>query len=146
MKENNNKQLAFLCGFRALAAYAVLSFFWLAFISISIKEGSQTDVNFLAERLVISNGALAVFSVAYGFSLFILRNEKLSGTAKRSLHMLVNYLASMFCVYAMFSNVSGDPNVKPKTWIVAMLLATVVFLIIYGIITLVINILKKKFR
>jgi len=140
---NDKKQLAYLCGFRALLTYTLVSFFWLAFISMTVNENQNLGISAFADRMLLSNAAIALFSVVYGFSLFIMRAKKMTNPAKYSLHILVNYVAAMVCTYALFSNVS-DSYITSKTWIVMVLLATVVFFAVYGVVTLVMNIIKKK--
>ena len=142
---NNKKSLGFLCGFRALAAYSAISFFWLAFISMTVNSNENLGISSFADRLLFSNLAIALFSVVYGFSALIMRAQKLSNPAKYSLHILVNYITAMVSVYALFSNVS-DSYVTPKTWIVMVLVATVIFFVIYGVVMLSINLIKKKLK
>ncbi len=140
--DNTTKTPLLLCGFRALAAYAVISFFWSAFIAMGTNDNSNMGISLFADRLVLSNLAIAMFSAVYGFSLLIMRAKKLTGPAKYSLHILVNYIAAMICVYALFSNVSAGA----KTWIAVILLASVVFFAIYGVSALIISVVKKKLK
>ncbi len=107
------------------------------------NDNSGTVISEFADRLVKSNLSIALYSLVYGFSLLIIQGTKMSTPAKYSLHILVNYVAAMVCVYALFANVS---DVGTKGWIAVILLATVVFFLVYGIASLVIRLVKKHFN
>lgn len=130
------------CGVRAFGAYSVVSFLWVAFVATGISNGS-TDISAFAVRLMQSNLSIALFSAVYGFSFLILGAKKLSSAAKRSIHILLNYVAAMVCVYALHANV-GDA--KTSTWIVLIFFASVVFFVIYGAAALVSFLIKRNKR
>ncbi len=137
----NDKKLSLLkCGLRAACAFSLLSFLWVAFIASGISN-SNTGIDVFATRLVVSDLFLALFAVVYGFSFGILESKKLSGPAKRSIHILVNYVAAMACVYALFSNVQ---EAKASTWIILIFFATIVFFVIYGVASLASFLIKRK--
>ncbi len=136
-----DKKTAILkCWLRTCAMFSAASFLWVAFIATGISNGN-TDISAFASRLVTSDLAIAAFSAVYGFSALLFRAKNLSGTAKRSLHILLNYVAAMVCVYSLHSNVS---DAKTSTWIVLILFATVAFAVIYGIGALIGFLIKRK--
>ncbi len=140
-----DKKTVFLkCWLRTFAAYALISFLWVAFVAMGTNDNSNATISVFADRLVYSNIAIMVYSLVYGFSLWIMQLKNFSVPAKYFLHMLVNYIASMVCVYALFANLKDDPTVTTTTWMAVILVATVVFLVIYGIVSLVIHLVKKK--
>lgn len=130
------------CGFHAFCAYSVISFLWVAFIATGISNGN-TDISAFAMRLMQSNLSIALFSAVYGFSFLVFRAKKLSDAAKRSIHILLNYVASMVCVYALHANVS---DVKTSTWIVLIFFASVAYFLIYGAAALVSFLIKRNKR
>lgn len=141
----DKKSLLSKCWLRVFVAYSAISFLWVAFIAMGANDNSGTAISVFADRLVLSNIAIAGFSLVYGFSALIMRAKNMSGPAKYSLHILVNYLASMVCVYALFANLKDNPSVTTTTWMAVILVATVVFFVIYGIASLIIYLVKKKF-
>lgn len=137
------KKLSLLkCGLHAFGAYSIISFLWVAFIATGISNGN-TDISAFAIRLMESNLAIALFSAVYGFSFLIMRAKNLSDAAKRSIHILLNYVAAMVCVYALHANVS---DAKASTWIVLIFFASVVFFLIYGAAVLVSFLIKRHKR
>ena len=140
----DKKNIFLKCWLRTFAAYALISFLWIAFIAMGTNDNSNATISVFADKLVYSNIAIMVYSFVYGFSLLLMKLN-VSSPAKYTLHMLVNYIASMICVYALFANLKDDPAVTTTTWMAVILVATVVFLVIYGIACLIINWVKKKF-
>ena len=140
----DKKNIFLKCWLRTFAAYSLISFLWVAFVATGTNDNTNSTISVFADKLVCSNISIMVYSVVYGFSLWIMRLKNLSTPAKYSLHILVNYVASMICVYALFANLKDDPAVTTTTWIAVILVATVVFLVIYGIASLIIHLLKKK--
>ncbi len=135
------KKIALLkCALHGLAAYSAISFLWVAFVASGLANGN-TDISVFANRLILSNLAIALFSAVYGFSFLVFRAKNLSGAAKRSIHLLLNYLAFVFCVYALFSNVA---DAKLSTWIVVIFLASVVYFALYGLAALAVYLIKRK--
>ncbi len=131
------------CWLRTFGMYSAFSFLWVAFIAMGTNDNSGTVISEFADRLVKSNLSIALYSLVYGFSLLIIQGTKMSAPAKYSLHILVNYVAAMVCVYALFFNVN---DVGAKGWMVVILLATVAFFAIYGLATLAIRLVKKHFN
>ena len=125
---------------RALSAYSAISFIWVLIISAGINNSGR-DISAFAERLVFSDLAIAFFSAVFGASFFIFRAKKMSPSLKRFLHIIVNYIAAMVCVYAVFSNVSDQ---QLNTWIAFMLAASAVYFIIYGVVALIIFLINRK--
>lgn len=138
-----SKKISLLkCAVYALGAFAVISFLWVAFIATGISNGN-TEIGEFASRLVVSDLAIALFSAVFGFS-FLLFRTKLSPPAKRTLHMLLNYVASMVCFYALHANLSGNNEVTPSMWIIVIFFASLGFFLIYGVATLVSFLVKRK--
>lgn len=129
---------------RVFIAYTALSFLWVAFIAMGTNDNSGNTISAFADRLVLSNIAIAFYSLVYGFSALIMRAKNMSSPAKYSLHILVNYVASMICVYALFNNLKDDPSITTTTWMAVILIATFAFFAIYGIASLVIYLVKRK--
>ena len=72
------------CGLRAFGAYAILSFIWVAVLSLGTAAASgsvsseitsvnSSGISEFAERLVMANGAFALFAAVYGYSFLIFR-------------------------------------------------------------------------
>lgn len=130
------------CCIYALGAYSLVSFLWVAFIATGISNGN-TDIGDFASRLVVSNIAIAFFSAVFGFS-FLLFKTKMSQPAKRTLHVLLNYVAAMVCFYALHSNLKGNADVTASMWIIVIFFASLVFFVIYGVVSLVSFLVKRK--
>ncbi len=144
------KKIALLkCGLRAFGAYTVISFLWTAILSLgtsAASEGTATSVTLngisaFAERLLMANAVIAVFSVVYGFSFLLFRIKSVSKAAKRALHIIVNYIASMICVYVIHSTA---PTANATTWVVLIFFATFIFFVIYGIAALVAFLIRRN--
>lgn len=144
------KRVALLkCGLRAFGAYTVINFIWTAILSLgtsAASDGTATSVALdgmseFAERLVMANAVIALFSAVYGFSFLIFRAKSMSSAAKRSLHIIVNYVVSMICVYVVHSTA---PTANATTWVVLIFFATFVFFIIYGLAMLVAFLIRRK--
>ncbi len=142
----------FKCALRALGAYTVINFLWTAILSIgtsavSQKAGTGTSsvsiegISAFADRMVMANFAILLFSVVYGFSFLVFEAKNMSQPAKRSLHILINYVVSMLCVYLLHSTA---PEAGASVWVVLIFFATMVFFAIYGIASLVSFLIKRK--
>ncbi|MBR4798743.1 MAG: hypothetical protein IK047_00625 [Clostridia bacterium] len=141
MKDNEPKKAALRrCAFYALIAFAAISFLWVCFIALGI-DNNNVIISAFARRLVLADLAIAAFSAVFGFSFMLFGSKKLSPQAQRGLHILVNYLAAMLCVFALVSNVK---NVKLSGWAVFFVLASAVFFAVYGIAVLIVKLVNKK--
>ena len=141
MKDAASKKAAYIkCLVWALAAYAIISFLWVCFIAAGIGNNS-TAISVFAERLVLSDLAIALFSAVFGASFLLFESKKLSPQSKRALHVITNYIAAMICVYALFSNVN---DAKINTWLVFLVLASAVYFIIYGVAALITRLAARK--
>ena len=138
---NEKKALILKCWLRTFVAYAVLSFGWLAFLWVGMSADSAvtsasqattvvSNNGAFAERLVISDMYIALFSVIYGFSSLFFQIKSISVAPKRTLHIFVNYVAAMLCFYGLHSSAQ---EVSPKLWITLLFLATIGYFIVYGI-------------
>ena len=147
---NDKKVIILKCWLRTFIAYAVLSLGWLTFLWIGMSVDSASTSSqattvvssnsAFAERLVVSDLYIALFSVVYGFSSLFFQIKGMSSSAKRTLHIFVNYLAAMLCFYGLHS---GANEVAPKMWITLLFLATFGYFIVYGIGALVVYFIKK---
>lgn len=149
---NDKKGIILKCWLKTFIAYAVLSLGWLTFLWIGMTAGSAiTSANqattvvssnsAFAERLVVSDLYIALFSAVYGFSSLFFEIKNMSSSAKRSLHVFVNYIAAMVCFYGLHS---GAKDVAPKMWITLLFLATIGYFIVYGIGALIMYFVKKR--
>lgn len=137
------------CGLRAFGAYTVISFLWTAILSLgtaAASEGTASSVSMngiseFAERLIMANAAIALFSAVYGFSFLFFRIKSISSTAKRALHIIVNYIFAMIAVFVIHSTA---PNANASTWVVLLFFATFLFFAIYGIASLVAFLVRRK--
>ena len=145
-----DKKIAlFKCGLRALGAYAVLSFLWTAILSLgtaAASEGTSATVSMngisaFAERLLMANVAIALFSAVYGFSFLVFRIKSISSAAKRSLHVIANYVFAMIAVFVIHSSA---PTANATTWVVLLFFATFLFFLIYGVASLVAFLIRRK--
>lgn len=125
----------------ALSAFAALSFIWVCILALGVGDNGSTTISAFADRLVVSELAIAVFSAALGFSSLVFRAKKLSPQAKRVVHVTVNYVAAMLCVLALFRNVN---DAKLSGWIIFMVAATAVYFIVYGVCALAAFLIKRK--
>lgn len=127
------------CGFRAFGAYTVINFLWTAILSIGLdvaqgnKESVAPNLNGMSEfadRLVMVNAVIALFSVVFGFSFLVFEIKNMSSQAKRALHIAINYIVSVICVCIIFST---TPDANASGWVVLIFFATLAFFIIYGV-------------
>jgi len=136
------------CWVRAFGMYALLSFGWTAILSFGMKlteesaraasqavitnsgVNSEGIIEF-SSRLVKANGAFALFAAVFGFSFLIFRVKTMSQTAKRSIHIIANYLAAMVCTYIVHTTSSAETNAAG--WVSMAVIWTFIFFIIYGI-------------
>lgn len=149
---NDKKVIILKCWLRSFIAYAVLSFGWLAFLWVGMSAGSAiTSANqattvvssnsAFAERLVVSDVYIALFSVVFGFSSLFFQIKSIASSAKRALHIFVNYIAAMVCFYGLHSSAK---EVAPKMWITLLFLATIGYFIVYGIGALIMFFVNKQ--
>ena len=115
---SDTKRRLYRCAVAALAAYALVGFSFLLFVSAG------------AARLVESDLFIALFSAIFGFSFMIFGAKKLSSAAKRAFHIILNCIAVNGCAYALCRNVS---EVKVSTWLVLFFVVTAVYFAVYGI-------------
>lgn len=142
MKENETKKAALRrCAFYALIAFAAISFIWVCFIALGTNDNNNVTISLFAQRLVLADLAIAAFSAVFGFSFMLFGSKKLSPQAQRGLHVVINYVAAMLCVFALFSNVR---DVKLNAWVVFLVLASAAFFAVYGIAALVSHLINKK--
>lgn len=149
----NDKKIKYLkCGLRAFASYTVINFLWTAIISLGTTAASQnagTDVtnvkiegiSAFADRMVMANFAILFFSVVFGFSFLVFEWKNMSQPAKRALHVVINYVAAMICVFLLHSTA---PEANASVWVVLIFFATLVFFAIYGIASLVSFLVKRR--
>ncbi len=148
---NDKKIIVLKCWLRVFITFAVISFGWLVFLWMGMSAGSaisdakqaQTIVSSnsaFAERLIVSDLFIFFFSAVFGFSSLIFNIKSMSAPAKRSLHVIVNYVAALICFYGLHSSAN---EVAPKMWITLFFLATFVYFIIYGIAALVMYFVNK---
>lgn len=147
------KKLALLkCGLRTFGAYTVINFLWTAILSIGTTAASENagtesvnvsieGISAFAERLVMANAVIALFSVVFGFSFLVFRAKSMSQPAKRSLHIAINYIVSMVCVFVLHSTA---PEASAGTWVVLIFFATFLFFAIYGVAALVAFLFRRK--
>ncbi len=136
------------CWLRTFATYALLSFGWLAFLSIGMTAESTSNAvvdvvssnALFAERLLSANLYIALFSAIFGFSALLFQIKNIPDAAKRSLHILANYVAAMVCFYGLHSSAK---DVAPKMWITLIFIATLLFFVIYGVGVLAGFLIKK---
>ena len=144
------KKVALLkCGLRTFGAYTVISFLWLAILSLgtaAATEGNATSVSMngisaFAERLLMANAAIALFAVVYGFSFLFFRIKSISSAAKRALHVISNYIVAMIAVLIIHSTA---PNANASTWVILLFVATFFFFVIYGAAALVAFLIRRS--
>ncbi len=129
------------CLARCFGMYAFLSFAWTAILSLGTKMAAQSanaivdntidasGISEFATRLVKADAAFAVFALVFGFS-YLIFNTKMSDTAKRSIHIIVNYVAAMVCTYIVHTTASAQANAT--AWVSMLVIWTFVFFIVYG--------------
>ena len=139
-----NKVAVLKSWLRVFATYSLVSFLWVGFVAMGMNDNNHNSISVFADNLVVSNIAIMFYSLVYGFSWLLMRVNNLSTAAKYSLHILVNYVASMICAYALFANLKDNPEITTTTWIAVILVATFVFFVVYGIASLVVYLVKKK--
>ena len=129
----------------SLSAFALLSFIWVCVVALGVGDNNNTAISLFASRLVLSDLAIALFSAVLGFSSLVFRSKKLGAQMKRLIHIVVNYLAAMLCVFALFSNVNDGTNSgNISGWVVFMVAASAVFFIVYGVAVLVEYLIKRR--
>jgi len=133
------------CLARAFGAYTVINFLWTAILSIIASAGPSGSTRggdaFLLDYLVSANAFIALFSVVFGFSFLIFRAKNMSQAAKRTLHVLINYVVSMVCYYGLNTLASKS---SATVWVVLLVFATFVYFAIYGIAALIAYLIRRK--
>ena len=140
------------CGLRVFGAYTVINFLWTAILSIGITAASENagteatnvsinGISAFADRMVMSNAVIALFSVIFGFSFLVFEWKNISQPAKRALHVIVNYITAMICVFLLHSTA---PEAKASVWVVLIFFATLVYFAIYGVASLVSFLVKRR--
>ena len=147
----DEKKLSLLkCGFRIFGAYAVINFLWTAVLSIGLDVASQgtesvtpdiSGMSQFADRLVMVNAAIALFSVIFGFSFLIFEVKNMSSHAKRALHIVINYIASVACVCIIFST---TPDATASGWVVLIFFVSLIFFIVYGVAAFTAFLIRRK--
>lgn len=151
------KKIALLkCWVRAFCTYAVLSFGWTAILSfgtslaaasanaVSDASVDSSGISEFAKRLVYANGAFALFAAVFGFSFLVFRVKGMSQPAKRSIHIILNYVVALVCAYIVHSTSSAQASATG--WISMAVIWTMVFFIIYGISMLVMFFVRRKMQ
>ena len=149
---DDNKVKYLKCGLRAFGSYTVINFLWTAILSIgtsAVAQKGASDVENIkiegisafADRMVMANFAILFFSVVFGFSFLVFEWKNMSQPAKRALHVVINYLAAMICVYLLHST---GPDANASVWVVLIFFATLAFFAIYGIAAFVSFLIKRK--
>ena len=149
---NENKQKYLKCTLRSFGAYTVINFLWTAILSIGTTAASQnanTDIKSVsiegisafADRMVMANFAILLFSVVFGFSFLVFEAKNMSNPAKRSLHIVINYVVAMICVYLLHST---SPESNASIWVVLVFFATLVFFAIYGVAMLISFFIRRR--
>ncbi len=148
---DTNKLKYLKCIARAFGAYTVVNFLWTAILSIGISAATQgatgtastsiEGMGAFADRMVMANFAILLFSVVYGFSFLVFEAKNMSQPAKRSLHIIINYAVTMVCVYLLHSTA---PEANASIWVVLIFFATLVFFVIYGIASLVSFLIRRR--
>ena len=126
---SDTKRRLYRCAVAALAAYALVGFSFLLFVSAGM-DNANSDISAFAARLVASDLFIALFSAIFGFSFMIFGAKKLSSAAKRAFHIILNCIAVNGCAYALCRNVS---EVKVSTWLVLFFVVTAVYFAVYGL-------------
>lgn len=137
------KQSFLKCWAYSFGMYAVLSFGWTAILSFGMGLAaenakavadtavSSSGISEFATRLVKADGCFALFAVIFGFSFLLFGIKNMSQTAKRSLHILVNYIAAMVTTFAVHKTSTAQTNATG--WVTLLVIWTFAFFIIYGI-------------
>lgn len=146
------KTSALKCFAYTFGMYAFLSFFWTAILSLGTKIAAQSanaiadtaidssGISEFATRLVKADAAFAVFALVFGFS-FLIFNTKMSDTAKRSIHIILNYIAAMVCTFIVHTTANAQANAT--AWVSMLVIWTFVFFAVYGIAMLVSFFVKR---
>ncbi len=103
---------------------------------------TSQGISLVLEQLMKSDLYIAFFAAVFGFSFLIFNLKNISSPAKYSIHILVNYVASMICIYLLLAG--GNSGGSAKGWIATILLMSVVYFILYGVAALVVYLVKRK--
>ncbi len=137
----------------ALGMYALLSFSWTAVLSFGTKLAAESanaiadnaidasGISEFATRLVKADAAFALFALVFGFS-YLIFNTKMSGAAKRSIHVIANYVVAMLSTYIVHTTANAQANAT--AWISMLVIWTFVFFTIYGVGALVSFFVKRS--
>ncbi len=126
---SDTKRRLYRCALIALAAYAIVGFLFLLFVSAGMNN-TNSDISAFASRLVETDLFIAFFSAIFGFSFMIFGAKKLSSAAKRAVHIIADCIAANGCAYALCRNVT---EVKVYTWLVLFFAVTAIYFAVYGI-------------
>ncbi|MDL2287538.1 hypothetical protein LJB90_03130 [Eubacteriales bacterium OttesenSCG-928-G02] len=86
---------------------------------------------------------LFCYAWVFGASYLIFNIKSIPSAAKRTLHIIVNYVAMLIVFYMIYMIASGGIDTREK--LIFIIMATFVFLIIY-IIGMIISSLIKKIK
>jgi hypothetical protein len=149
----NKKQSILKCTAYALGMYAALSFLWTAILSFGMSLAAEnakaisdtavesSGISEFATRLVKADGAFALFALIFGFSFLVFQAKNMSQTAKRTIHVLVNYVAAMVVTYIVHNISSAQTSAVG--WVSMIVIWSFVYFIIYGLCMLASFIVRK---
>ncbi len=143
----------------ALGVHAVLNFLWTAFLTNGTKMAAEASKNAgtavesilsaegvgqVLDRLLSSQIYIALFSAVFGFSFLLFGLKNMSNPAKYSLHIILNYVATLLCSYMLFK--SGSANGAATGFVAVLFLVSIAFFAIYGIVALIAFLVRRKSR
>lgn len=143
------------CLLLTFGMYSALSFLWTAILSFGTSIAAESaqavsdtvvdssGISEFATRLVMADGAIALFAAVFGFSFLIFGAKNLPQTAKRWIHIILNYAAALVSTFIIHS--TSNAEATTTGWVSMAVIWTFAFFIIYGVCMLVMF-LVRKFR
>lgn len=129
------------CMYTTLATYSIISFAYVGLVALNSTDNTSTEISDFAAILTKNLAVIFIFSVVLGYSSLIFSAKNLPGAAKWTIHVCI-LLASTILTFLATSGVSDDPNTKIKFIIIAVLL----FAVVYSLSVLVVYLIKRKRR
>ncbi len=99
-------------------------------------------VSQVLDRLLSSQLYIAIFSVIFGFSFLLFGLKNMSGPAKYSLHIILNYVATLFCAFMLLK--AGSENGAANGFVAVMFLVSIVYFVLYGLGAWIAYLVRKK--
>ena len=133
------KRFLAVSAFRTLCFYTVGSFFEVLLMRAQVSDGTQVLAP-LAEDLLSKFGMLFLASAVFGFSFAVFLPKTLPSAAKRFLHILLLFVP----VVLISQSLVVSETLDMQDYVGYYFFATLVYLALYAVCTLVAHLVRKR--